>query len=740
MKIYPRMVLKRLDRKESREAEETSEHPLTGYERVVEVDVSYSKAVIIRMDGEKALFPRWENCSELERLLESGQIEEVSDPYVEDFVADEDIPQTYREIRDRAFEAVEVIVSLVPAEDPYCLFDKNRRWRILERAEQTLNITKKTLWGYLRRHWQGGMNPRALLPHFQLCGGDPRKREHTGVKLGRPTKLKDENNKSTGINVTPSIIRNLLKGHKKFFVNGNCRTLQDAYDQTLLEFFKVTKIIKGSPVKVLPAKEELPSYDQFNYWTQKLEDRRQTRKARAGSDVYNQNLRAITGDATAGVFGPGSEYQIDATLADILLLSMFWASRIIGRPILYLVVDVFSRLIAGFSLSLEGPSWDVAKLALENAMTSKVEFCARYGIYIEEKDWPSDVKPVTLTADWGEMAGNQSDSLVKTMGVRIDNATVRRPDWKPFVERDFYTLKQKGIQWEPGAVDTWKKRSGRRYKLDAEYDLWSITAYMIRLILEYNKTHLLTRYRLTRHMIEKKVERTPLSLWNYGREYRTGSREKWTVEAVRKALLHRATASITAQCVMFEGMRYKSPWAEKNGLHEEARAGKVIHNAIAHDIHNVNTIHLVLANGKRLEPCHLDEVDAARFKDKTLYDVQDFLAMQRRQDQETKRNMLIAKDERQDHARGLRTETKIRNQALPASTPDSPSMPRTMRERRKLEKEKMRRQPRQQQTNTHATQEPTEEVTSRPAKGDSYPASGYLPPDSHDDDLRNLFD
>ncbi|MBW4573588.1 MAG: hypothetical protein KME31_38255 [Tolypothrix carrinoi HA7290-LM1] len=50
-------------------------------------------------------------------------------------------------------------------------------------------------------------------------------------------------------------------------------------------------------------------------------------------------------------------------------------SWIIGRPTLYLVIDVFSRLIVGFIVTLEPPSWLGAMLALENATADKVFFC-----------------------------------------------------------------------------------------------------------------------------------------------------------------------------------------------------------------------------------------------------------------------------------------------------------------------------------------------------------------------------
>ena len=46
-------------------------------------------------------------------------------------------------------------------------------------------------------------------------------------------------------------------------------------------------------------------------------------------------------------FGPGSRYQIDATPADVYLLSSINTDKVIGRPVVYAVIDVYSRLVVG---------------------------------------------------------------------------------------------------------------------------------------------------------------------------------------------------------------------------------------------------------------------------------------------------------------------------------------------------------------------------------------------------------
>src|SRR5205823_5913339 len=125
----------------------------------------------------------------------------------------------------------------------------------------------------------------------------------------------------------------------------------------------------------------------FRYWYEKERDLEQEHKLREGRKEYNLTLRPAVGTSTHMAHGPGAIYQIDATTGDIQLVHSLRRDRCIGRPTIYVVIDVFSRLIVGLNVSLEPPSWVGAMVALENATTDKVAYCARFGIDIAAEDW-----------------------------------------------------------------------------------------------------------------------------------------------------------------------------------------------------------------------------------------------------------------------------------------------------------------------------------------------------------------
>lgn len=128
--------------------------------------------------------------------------------------------------------------------------------------------------------------------------------------------------------------------------------------------------------------------------------------------------------------GSGSRYEIDATIADIYLVADDDRSKIIGRPTVYIVIDVFSRMIAGFYLGFDNPSYVVAMQAVVNACIDKTDICSQLGVEINPGEWPCIGLPDVILADRGEMMSHQVDGLITGFNLRIESAPPRRGDAK----------------------------------------------------------------------------------------------------------------------------------------------------------------------------------------------------------------------------------------------------------------------------------------------------------------------
>ena len=593
-------------------------------DRLLWLDPTGTDAVVIRLGDRKAM-PRWLKCEAMKAALVAGEARELEeDPYKDLWRAEKDIKPKHRERRDSAWEK---IASLVTGADCERIFFSKARGSLVKAASAQHKISVVTLYFYLRRYWQGGQIVNALLPLFENCGGKGNLRRSGRKKRGRKNNITKRSNKRVGVNVTGSVLKRFKLGYQKFYNNSDGLSLADAFEETINQFFnKGYKKVDGEYVPILPPADKLPTYQQFRYWYKRTCEPKKAVIARAGIENYNKIYRPPTGDATHGVFGPTHEYQIDATVGDIYLLSSFFPDRIIGRPIIYLVVDVASRMIVGLHVGLEGPSWEGAMAALYNAMTDKVTFCQEYGITIAEADWPCHFIPESVTGDWSEMASFDSNNLVP-LGMRVDNPGVGRPDWKPFVERDFRTVDERGVKWLPGSMNKFKKRRAKGYELDATLNLHDFTRTLIYTVRDHNNGNFLETYQRDVQQIRDRVDPFPIDLWNHGIERKVGRPIIKPAELIRRTLLYRDRASVTDRGIFFHGIRYRCEYAQERDWYFKAGHSGAFSVEVSHHRLTVNSIYLVLENGKRMEECTLHESEE-RFRDMSLYDVLDLRALE----------------------------------------------------------------------------------------------------------------
>ena len=571
-------------------------------ERVLWISPERERIALIRIDGQKAM-PRMFMWSDLRHAHETGAVRILSeDPHADLPENDSDLPESHRTRRDEAWCLIEPIVRL----GGEAQFDPQKRGEVIREVVVHHKVSKTTVYHLLRRFWQRGQTRNALLPDYKNCGAAGKERSFGASKRGRPRKVTLQTGVPTGINIGAEERRNLELGIKAFYENrSKPRTLRESYQLTLEKFFS-DRIERrnGIPVPILPAAEELPSFDQFRYWYEKTRDVTKALLSRHGERQYNLRNRALGGDAAAAAMGPGSIYQIDSTPLDVNLVSSVDRSRIIARPTLYLVVDVFSRLICGFSIGREKASYVAASLALENAMQDKVQFCAGHGFEITSEQWPAHHVPEMLVADRGELVGKQADNLATLLGITVSNTPPYRADLKPFVERMFRTLNDYLVHNLPGAVPRPKQRGERDTRLDASLNIDELRRLLIITILHYNRSRI-EKFRPQTFLIADNVESRPINLWSWGVENRSGHLHSVSSDFVRLALLPGKKASVTPGGIRFGNLFYTCEKALEEQWYVQARERGARQVDIAFDPRNASFIYLRLREAKNPMLCRL---------------------------------------------------------------------------------------------------------------------------------------
>lgn len=484
----------------------------------------------IALDDERAL-PKASPRSEFEHLMANGELAVIADPFLEIAMKSPESGSRAEGVQNRAWEAIKDVVNKEPE-----VYQRVTRGHLISMVLERTGSTKQTVYRWLRRYWQLGKCKNALSGRYDLCGGLGKPKVFMNKRNGAPrTRMPGQ-----GIIITDEIKALFRVVIEKCLLHEGEYELDYAYNQVLIAF--------GVP---LPCKPEdlinVPTERQFRYFYGKEYSPIEITKKRKGEINYLKDFRPVLGTSTAEVAGPGSRYQIDATIADVYLVSEQDREKIIGRPTLYFVVDVFSRAIVGMYVGLENASWVSAMEALANAMLDKVEYCASFNIEITEEMWPTVGLPEAIIGDRGEILGRNVEVLSKAFNINIENTPPYRADWKGVVERYFRTVQVKMKPFVEGYVTgkvIGKKRHGKDYRQDSIHTLNEFTQILIRIVLFYNNEHSISTYDPDPD-IPSNLPFNPLVLWNWGIEYRTGRLRRPAVDLVKVNLLPHTEATVT---------------------------------------------------------------------------------------------------------------------------------------------------------------------------------------------------
>lgn len=231
------------------------------------------------------------------------------------------------------------------------------------------------------------------------------------------------------------------------------------------------------------------SESQFRYWLSKIKGDLTLLQNEADERRINLSHRPAIGSARDRVPYPGHTYIIDATVGDVYLVSAFDRRRVIGRPVIYLVVDAFSSLIVSVHVALDGPNFDQARIAMCRAISDKSLWLAWLGLSKLRHLLPQGCVPTFWLADRGELHSQASRTLQTKLRTNLSIAAAYRADWKSLVERLFGILNTMMIHWMPGAVvQRYRERGSPDNRLDAVLTLQEFTRMLVRKVAILNLT------------------------------------------------------------------------------------------------------------------------------------------------------------------------------------------------------------------------------------------------------------
>jgi hypothetical protein len=159
------------------------------------------------------------------------------------------LPPKYLEVRARGWKVVNALAGSEPA-----IYQPRQRGRMVQEYSALHGVSHPTIYRYLRRYWERGQTPDALLPDYGNSGARGKTRgANAEVKRGRPRK----SGAHPGLNADPDIRGTFRAAVARYAATHSEFSRRAAYRQMIEDFFQDRDA------------DLLPTFGQFNYWIEK---------------------------------------------------------------------------------------------------------------------------------------------------------------------------------------------------------------------------------------------------------------------------------------------------------------------------------------------------------------------------------------------------------------------------------------------------------------------------------------
>lgn len=532
-------------------------------------------------------------------------------------IAEENISEEHAARRDKNYALIEGVIF-----DRAFVFDYATKKRVPHLAEYARKVgsDRKALARLLTQYWRYGQDKIALLPAFSQSGGLGKDKKATDKPLGAPKQSRTLAVERVAKYIIFDIDNSKFKkALKKYYLKETGLTLSKTYKKMLIDSF-ADEIRTADACQRAPY---VPSLKQFSYWAKKLFNKEEIIKRRTTENDHLRNKRGLLGSVIQDSYLPGTHFEIDATVADVHIVSELGSQHLLGRPTIYIVIDRASRMIVGMHVSLYHASWRAARQALANSFLSKSSYCRENGVEIDDSEWPCAHIPKELVCDNGEMIGLKAQKSLNPM-TKLSYTPPYRPDCKGVVEKRFDILNKEVLHEFLGTTKGGNVvRGSRDPRKDAIYTLKEVTTEIIKAILEHNRSIFDDLAFSSPLLIENDLTPTPINYWKIHVAKHKHELQAAIRNEVIARLLPPAKVSMTRSGIHFNGLYYSCSEVEERNLASVARSSGQWRLEARIDENTTNYIYVQLDKNHGFTLCDL--LPRSRmFSGKSMYE-SDFL-------------------------------------------------------------------------------------------------------------------
>ena len=450
---------------------------------------------------------------ELRNLILSGRVEIIEEPKNNTIIDTETLSDNVKlkYLRNKA------IIDVVNAEYAPDYIGLTRKCKpLLREVIKRSQLTPKSVRKIIIRYLQSGCKEIGLLRRERT---DNTKDQTTTCKRGRVSEIPDHNGK-----ILTDNDRDIMTKYMHIYLSNQLITKKKCYDDMIIEHY-TEESFDGEryAYKEFPP-EQRPTLDQFIYHIRTHTTKEQRMESKLGRREFRNQKRLLTGTSLNGVTGPASIVEMDACELDVSVVSSTDRKKAVGSPVVYFMIDLYSRLILAASISFDNNSI----LAMTNCLASLVEdkeaLLESLGLTITPSAsgitladaMPQNILPKAIRFDHGsDFISKQAQRIGQQLNVEFQYAPPGTGSLKGVVERSFRSFQSYFIDlvFKTGAKN---HDALAKPNKEAKLTIEDVKFLMYSFILQYNTTQHESSYHLPPDMVRNGVGHVPAEVWRYG--------------------------------------------------------------------------------------------------------------------------------------------------------------------------------------------------------------------------------
>lgn len=422
---------------------------------------------------------------------------------------------------------------------------------IIQKLAKELGLKYDTFRKLVNKYIQSGFNRNCLFSKSSRVFENRRKPYSYSKKTGR----KRYENYNSGIIITPEI-KAIFEQYIEIYLKNPHFTIKNVFNMMNDAYFSTEN--PSSHLDILKPSSERPSYTQFTYYLYNSSSYKDRKESRLGIREFRNNHRMLKSDTQSNSCGPGDRVEIDAWECPVYVVDNEVKTKVLGKPVLYAMIDTTTKMILAASLSFENNSnIGLTSLFLNLALTKddskikKEEILSSYNICNQPGILPREV-----VSDRGsDFISKDFEKVLDRLNINHRIAPAATGSYKGNIEQLFNQL---NILIKPHLLNLGYVTDdyGSKHTKEACITINDLARVLHDSIIAKN-IKFMDNYKPTKDMVDKNIKLSPIGLWDYYISF-TGNAPRKILDTKQYAydLMCEGKAKISRLGMSFDGLVY----------------------------------------------------------------------------------------------------------------------------------------------------------------------------------------